>query len=64
MNDDIDKLPTILEVLEELSRQEINESVGKVGRDFMRMDVGTYSVVSREEGKNIPMLFPNSTKTK
>lgn len=61
MDENVPSLPTIVDVVESLSKMEVDESIRNVGCSFFRMDVDTYNVVTREEGKNIPMLFPNST---
>lgn len=63
MDENVSSLPTIVDVVESLSKMEVDESIRNVGPSVFRMDVDTYNVVTREEGKNIPMLFPNSTSS-
>ena len=60
MTNNILKLPTILDVMEELAKYEVNESISRKGINFLNTEPNTYCVITKEEGKNIPILFPNS----
>ena len=60
MNSEILNLPTILDVMEELAKEEVNESLGRIGINFLKTEPNTYTMITKETGKNIPILFPNS----